>query len=97
MTGHAGVGFYARAIVAKRVGILAVIPVVLGLAVSLGLPVGVSTAVATAATATLTALTAIVGILWAQSGTTPADPTLAPVSLAGVPLVEATSGIPPVG
>lgn len=79
---------FARAIVAKRVTILAGAGIILGELVRAGiLPDRVSGQVATILGITLDALGVITGIVWAQSGTTPADQNLQPTSSDGQLLV----------
>jgi protein-S-isoprenylcysteine O-methyltransferase Ste14 len=73
------VGRFAREIVAKRVAILAAIPVLYGLLVATGVTMPWSSDQVLAGVGTaLTILAALVGILWARKDVTPTDPALNP-------------------
>lgn len=80
----------AREIVAKRIAITSAVGIVLALLVQLDvIPIGWSQTAQTWVSAVLLALSQLVGIVWTRDGVTPADPALAPMSSAGVRLVEA--------
>lgn len=82
-------GWYARAIVAKRVPTLTGLGIILGELVRAGvIPDGLSDQVTHWATVAFTVLGVIAGVLWAQRGTTPADPSLHPVDSHGDLLVS---------
>lgn len=86
---YARIGVIAREIVAKRVTILLALGVALGVLVQLHvIPSGLSDDVTRYAGEALAALGAIVGVAWARTATTPADPALAPTSSNGLPLTE---------
>lgn len=95
MTGRHGVeefgaevSTFARAIVAKRVTILAGAGIILGELVRAGLlPDAVSGRVSTLLGVTLDILGVLTGIIWAQAGTTPAAVALQPKDLNGTPLL----------
>lgn len=87
---YAQVGKINRAIVAKRVPILAGLGIVAGELVRDGaIPDGLANSVTHWATVIFTALGVIGGVLWAQRGTTPADPQLQPKDIHGNDLVSA--------
>ncbi len=82
-------GKVARAIVAKRVGILTGSGLILGELVRTEvIPLNVSNDITHWAGVTLSVLGVVTGVLWAQSGTTPADPQLTPTDLYGHRLVS---------
>lgn len=85
-------GTLARAIVAKRVTVLGGLGIIAGeLVRDKVIPTGLATDVTHWATVALTVLGVAAGVLWAQSGTTPADTALAPKSATGQVLVEAST------
>lgn len=94
MTRHRGidpvkVGGWAREVVARRALILIAVAAVAHVLVLTGaVPEGISEQAEAWATSILDALAAVVGVFWIRSGTTPADPALAPRSSNGLPLVE---------
>lgn len=82
----------AREIVAKRALILAALAAVLHIGVTAGwLPGDISEGAEQAVAGIIDAVAAVGAVFWIRSGVTPADPTLAPRSTGGVPLVEATT------
>lgn len=91
-SGYQQAGVLARAVVAKRVTILAGGGIVLGELVRNGIiPDGVSSGVTHSATVGFSVLGVVAGVLWAHAGATPADPELKPKDKYGNPLVSARS------
>ncbi len=87
--GYQEAGTIARAIVAKRAGIVGGLGVILGELVRDGLiGDGLSDQVTRWATVCFGVLGVVTGALWAQSGTTPADPALNPTDRYGNRLVS---------
>lgn len=85
-------GRWAREIVAKRVLLTQIIGQGLGLLVLAHvLNVQQSETVTNAVAGGISALAAIVGVLWSRDATTPADPALAPTTVSGVPLVPVSA------
>lgn len=81
---------WAREIVAKRALILLGVAGVLHVVVLTGaVPTGFSEQAEAWTASVIDAIAAIGAVFWIRTGTTPADPKLAPTSTNGVPLVEA--------
>lgn len=78
--GYQQAGTFARAIVAKRLAVLGGLGIITGeLVRNEVIPVGLSDGVTHWATVFFSVLGVVTGVLWAQSGTTPADPALKPM------------------
>lgn len=91
-------GAIDRAVVAKRVPVLAGLGIVAGELVRDGvIPDGLANGITHWATVAFTALGVLGGVLWAQRGTTPADPQLLPKDKYGNDLVSALSVGPHAG
>jgi hypothetical protein len=76
--------------VAKRAVILIAVAAVCHLLVQTGvLPTGISEQAEGWTVSIIDGIAALGAIFWIRSGTTPADPALAPTSANGLPLVEA--------
>jgi len=88
----AAAGRFARAVVAKRVTVLAGVGLVGGELVRDGvIPDGLAAAATHWAGVVISVLGVAAGILWAQRATTPADPQLGPKDLYGNRLVSELS------
>jgi hypothetical protein len=88
--GPADVSRFAREVVARRALILLAVAAVLHVGVASGwLPGDISEGAEATVAGIIDGIAAIGAIFWVRSGTTPADPALAPVSSNGVALVEA--------
>lgn len=94
----ADVSRWAREIVAKRALILLAVAAVGHIGVTAGwLPGDISESAETTVAGIIDGIAAVGAIFWIRTGTTPADPALAPTSSNGVPLVEAATGHDPDG
>lgn len=94
-TDYQEAGKIARAIVAKRVAIVAAVPTALTMATALGFHVPGTGQVQGVVVTVLDGLSLVVGVLWAQSGTTPADPNLNPTDIHGQSLVPLVGQLVP--
>jgi hypothetical protein len=85
----ADVSRWAREIVARRLLIAAAVAAVAHLLVGTGLvPDGISEQAELWTVSVIDAVALVGAIFWVRTGTTPADPALAPTSSNGEPLVE---------
>lgn len=84
------VGSWAREIILKRLVISSTAATVLTVLVALKvIPLGLDTKLTALVAVAFTYLTAVVGALWARTGTTVADVKLNPISSTGQALIEA--------
>jgi hypothetical protein len=96
-------GKWDRAIVAKRVGILAGLPVALNLlavilhSAGVSIPDGLPDRITLIVIGGLNAAALLGGTLWAQHGVTPADPALKPMAANGEALVTVSAAVAAAG
>ncbi len=93
MTPHRSPTWWARQIALRRVAIVTAASMLLSILTGAGMiSAGVSDQIIDIVHLVLWLAGAVTGAVWAQTGTTPADPRLAPTSMRGAPLVEVDPG-----